>query len=133
MTWYKEGLKFKCTECGKCCTGSPGGVFVTMEEISAMADFLGCTREVFIASFTRRENGRLCLIDRPKNYDCVFLKDKKCQVYAARPKQCRTFPWWKENLESWAAWKNEKQRCEGFDHPEGQHFSKEEIDAKLSQ
>ena len=132
MTWYKDGLKFKCTECGKCCTGSPGGVFVTLDEIDEMANFLGCTREVFIASFTRRTEGKLALIDSPKNYDCVFLKDKKCQVYATRPKQCRTFPWWNETLESKEAWLEEKMRCEGIDHPQGDHYSCEEIDAKRS-
>jgi len=35
----------------------------------------------------------------------VFLKDKQCTVYPVRPAQCRTFPWWKENLSSKEAWR----------------------------
>ena len=35
--WYKEGLRFKCTECGKCCTGAPGYVWVNKEEVAEMA------------------------------------------------------------------------------------------------
>ena len=32
--WYAEGLRFKCTECGQCCTGAPGYVWVNEEEVA---------------------------------------------------------------------------------------------------
>jgi len=25
---------------------------------------------------------------------CVFLKDKKCSIYDARPQQCKNYPFW---------------------------------------
>ena len=131
VTWYEEGLKFKCTGCGKCCTGAPGGVFVSLEEIDAMAKFLGCTKEVFLASFVKKEKNRFVLRDQSKEHDCIFLQNQRCQVYQARPKQCRTYPWWKENLSSARSWIDEMKRCEGIEHSDGKHFSKEEIDATL--
>ncbi len=39
--WYQDGLRFTCTMCGKCCTGDPGYVWVTDEELAALAKFLG--------------------------------------------------------------------------------------------
>ena len=118
MTWYKEGLRFKCTGCGQCCTGEPGYVWLKPEEITTMATHLGITEEQFIQTYTRSIFGRISLREDRVSYDCIFLKDKKCQVYSVRPKQCRTFPWWTENLTSQEDWKIAAQRCEGIDHPE---------------
>jgi len=116
LPWYKDGLRFKCTGCGQCCTGSPGYVWVTPEETEAMATFLKIPIEEFIKKYTRRIGNRLSLKEHSKTYDCVFLKEKRCQVYGARPKQCRTFPWWPENLKSPQHWKEAAARCEGIDH-----------------
>ena len=132
MTWYKDGLRFKCTECGKCCTGAPGCVFLTADESKSIANFLGCSLEVFLANFTRRINGRLALTEKPRSYDCIFLRDNKCQIYPFRPEQCRTFPWWKENLTSKKAWLEAKADCEGIDHPEGELISCEQINDRCS-
>lgn len=116
--WYKDGLRFKCTGCGQCCTGSPGHVWVNDEEIAALADHLQISIEGFIKLYTRRIGNRRSLKEHPKNYDCVFLKERKCLVYSVRPQQCRTYPWWPENLATRKAWEEEKQRCEGIDHPD---------------
>jgi Fe-S-cluster containining protein len=35
----------------------------------------------------------------PRNAPCRFLAPCGCAVYAARPTQCRTFPFWPEILE----------------------------------
>lgn len=113
-SWYKNGLNFKCTECGKCCTGSPGYVWVTENEIINMANFLDLSIAEFSRLYVRRVNGRLSLIENSKTYDCVFLKDKKCILYTVRPTQCRTFPWWPQNLKSENDWKEAAQYCEGI-------------------
>ncbi|RMD61622.1 MAG: YkgJ family cysteine cluster protein, partial [Planctomycetota bacterium] len=39
--WYSAGLRFECTQCGACCTGSPGYVAFTEEEARGMASRLG--------------------------------------------------------------------------------------------
>lgn len=111
--WYSEGLRFKCTECGQCCTGAPGYAWVTDEEIQAIADYLKLTVKEFGKRYLRFAKGRYALVER-KNYDCIFLKDKKCTVYPVRPTQCRTFPWWLQNLNSPEDWKEAAQYCEGI-------------------
>lgn len=116
--WYKEGLRFKCTGCGECCTGAPGYVWVDEEEIALLSSELQISKEAFVSQYTRRIGDRLSLKEDPKNYDCIFLKERKCQVYSARPKQCRTYPWWPENLSSRKAWEREAERCEGINHPD---------------
>ena len=39
--WFKDGLRFTCTRCGKCCTGPPGFVWVNDEEVAAIAEYIG--------------------------------------------------------------------------------------------
>jgi Fe-S-cluster containining protein len=112
--WYKDGLRFKCTGCGDCCTGSPGYVWVNQAEINAMAALLGLEIADFETRFVRQIGVRRSLIEFP-NYDCVFLdsKTRKCQVYEHRPRQCRTWPFWKSNLSSPKAWDEMCETCPG--------------------
>lgn len=118
MPWYKKGLSFKCTGCGECCTGEPGYVWLSSEEIDTIADHLKISREKFLQTYTRKIFGKISLREDLLNYDCVFLKDRRCQIYSARPLQCRTFPWWEENLTSPESWKEVARRCEGVDYPD---------------
>lgn len=129
--WYQEGLSFKCTGCGECCTGAPGYVWVSEQEVVSLAALLKISEETFLKTYTRRIGNRLSLIEHPKTFDCVFLKDKKCQVYSERPEQCRTFPWWVENLENRAAWEETARRCEGINHPDSTLISLPEIQKHL--
>lgn len=133
LPWYEDGLRFKCTGCGQCCTGFPGHVWITPAEAEAMAELLKISMEEFIKKYTRRVGKRISLKEHPKTYDCVFLKDKKCQVYKARPTQCRTYPWWSENLESPRHWEETAARCEGIDHPDAPLTSLGEIQKQLSE
>jgi Fe-S-cluster containining protein len=105
--WYKDGLRFKCTGCGDCCTGAPGFVWVNGEEIAALAAVVELSIAEFERRYVRDIGARKSLKER-KNYDCVFLdgETRKCTVYNARPRQCRTWPFWDSNLrspENWAA------------------------------
>ncbi|MBF5059761.1 metallophosphoesterase [Candidatus Neptunochlamydia vexilliferae] len=129
--WYHPGLRFKCTGCGKCCTGS-GFVWLQEEDIETLSAHLDLPREAFLKKYTRQVGRDLALIDDPGSDDCIFLKDKKfCAAYEARPKQCRTFPWWKGNLESPAQWEEAKKYCEGIDHEEAPLISVAEIKKHL--
>ena len=75
--WFHKGLSFKCTGCGQCCTGGPGYVWVTEEEIISIAEYLSITVYEFMKQYVRQVGDRLALLERPKNFDCVFLKEKK--------------------------------------------------------
>lgn len=129
--WYKEGLRFGCTQCGQCCTGSPGYVWLDEKEIEGIAKYLKISRELFISRYTRRVGDRLALLEHPRTYDCVFLKDRKCQVYGERPRQCRTFPWWPEHLQSAKNWEEVRERCEGVNHPDAPLISLKQIQEQL--
>jgi len=113
--WYKDGLKFECSQCGDCCTGAPGYVWVNKEEIQAMADVVG---EANIEKFERRNVRRVGIRKSLKEFsngDCVFFDGEKrtCNVYSARPRQCRTWPFWDSNIRNEAAWKETCEICPG--------------------
>lgn len=119
LPWYKDGLRFKCTGCGKCCTGGPGVVWITEEEMIVMAELLSISVELFRRRYIRFMDNRFALVERKiteSQYDCVFLKDNKCSVYQARPSQCRTYPWWTQNLNSQESWDLAAQECEGINN-----------------
>lgn len=112
--WYRNGLNFACTGCGQCCTGAPGAVWVTSEEIEKMAAHTKMSPAEFTRRYVRTVGGRLSLNEHPKNFDCVFLKEKRCTIYEVRPLQCRTFPWWPGVLSDEASWRETGKRCEGI-------------------
>lgn len=118
LPWYKEGLKFECTGCGKCCTGRGGYVWTNSEEIKKMAVLLGISVKEFKCRYVRSRDNRLALNEKKNaegNFDCVFLEGKRCKVYQERPIQCQTFPWWEENLKSEESWALAALDCEGMD------------------
>jgi uncharacterized protein len=120
--WYEEGLCFTCTGCGSCCQGE-GYVWMTPPEIERLATFLGITTEAFGRRYLRRVGRALSLIEKP-NHDCIFW-DQGCTVYESRPTQCRTFPFWPENLETPGAWEAVVHQCPGAG--EGRRYDLVEI------
>lgn len=132
MSWYKSGLKFKCTGCGNCCTGFPGTVWVTEQELEAIAEHLQIPYEECRRRYTRLIYGRTSLTEKGRKWDCVFLDaQRRCSIYAVRPTQCRTFPWWKELLTSPEEWEAAAERCEGINHPDAPLISEQEINKHL--
>lgn len=112
--WFKDGLRFECTQCGDCCTGAPGYVWVNREEIAALAQELKMSVADFERKYVRTVGIRKSLIEFA-NGDCVFFdgEARKCTVYNARPRQCRTWPFWQSNTETPEAWKRTCQVCPG--------------------
>ncbi len=144
--WYKQGLKFTCTCCGNCCTGGPGYVWLSDEEIQRLAEHLQLTVDETIEQHCRKVNGKWSLNESRSvsgGYDCKFLKEIKpprnarngqtivqakrvCGIYEVRPLQCRTWPFWPENLEDKAAWEVETRKCPGMNT--GTHYSQKRIE-----
>ncbi|MFT3789164.1 MAG: YkgJ family cysteine cluster protein [Tepidisphaeraceae bacterium] len=137
VPWYSEGLSFTCTQCGNCCTGGPGYVWMSDDEVRILADHLKLSVEETVKKHCRLINGRLSLKERktPKGlYDCVFLIDlpttdgsvkRGCGIYPVRPLQCRTWPFWDGNLETRESWQRAKRTCPGLD--KGKPFTVEQI------
>jgi Fe-S-cluster containining protein len=124
--WYAEGLRFGCTQCGHCCTGPPGAVWFNAEEGRAMATQLGLDDAAFRERYGHTIDDRWSLIERETEHghDCIFLDRTTvpgkaiCGIYDARPTQCRTWPFWPENLRTKRHWETVKRRtpCPGMDH-----------------
>jgi Fe-S-cluster containining protein len=112
--WYRDGLRFECTQCGDCCTGAPGYVWVNKEEIEALAKRYGLAVDVFEQKYVRRVGVRKSLVEF-ENGDCVFFdgQARRCTVYEDRPRQCRTWPFWDSNVRTEKAWKETCQICPG--------------------
>ena len=120
--WYADGLKFVCVEdCGGCCTDHGDYTFIYVDRPTErrIARFLKLDLAGFRKRFTALDEGnRVLRMDAP---DCPFLDGKRCSIYPVRPTQCRTFPFWGENLRSPRAWKKLAEFCPGIDR--GEHHS----------
>ena len=129
--WYSDGLRFECTGCGNCCTGAPGVVWVSDEELHQIAEFLDEPVGAVKIEHTKLFAGRRTLKDFA-NGDCTFFDPEKrgCTIYPVRPIQCRTWPFWESNLESEAEWDDVKRECPGAG--QGNFFSLEQIEAEAA-
>ena len=116
--WYQDGLRFACTGCGGCCTGH-GFVWVDDAEIDALAEHQGRAAGEVRLLDTRPVQGRVTLREHA-NGDCIYLdgRTRRCTVYEARPRQCRTWPFWQSNLRSEEDWQRAGEDCPGIDRGE---------------
>jgi Fe-S-cluster containining protein len=128
--WYQGGLRFRCTQCGHCCTGAPGYVWATDAEIAAIAELRAEPVEQLIAMYTRLTKRGRSLREKA-NGDCVFYdKAAGCTVYAARPAQCRTWPFWESNVKTPKDWQRTCEICPGSG--QGDLIQPEEITRRLN-
>jgi len=114
--WYAAGLRFECVEgCGNCCIdhGDYSYVYLEGNDLPRLANHLKLDEEAFTEQHTELDGDyRVLKMVKPA---CHYLKDTRCTVHPARPVQCSTFPFWKENLESPTRWRRLKAFCPGID------------------
>jgi Fe-S-cluster containining protein len=128
--WYEQGLCFECTQCGNCCSGPPGYVWVTKTDIARIATYIGREDKTLDRTHVRRVGLRHSLTEK-KDGDCIFLSREggrtACTIYPVRPIQCRTWPFWTHNLRSPDEW-NEAHRstCPGMNR--GRHYRFDQIE-----
>jgi hypothetical protein len=124
--WYANGLRFTCTRCGNCCRnhGDYSYVYLAPADVSAIARHLDVTEQAFLARYCRTEDGWVTLrMDEPA---CPFLgAGNACAIYPVRPKQCATWPFWKENLRR-TVWEEVSRDCPGIG--KGELHSREAIE-----
>lgn len=88
-----------CAGCGgRCCTGESGNIFVSPDEIGALAALLKMDESAFRLTYLEKRGYKFSLKERVVglSHDCIFYDRAAggCGVYEARPDQCRTFPFW---------------------------------------
>ena len=98
----------------------PGYVWVTPEDMRRGAAHLQMSFDDFTQRYVRQIGSRFSLVEK-FNYDCIFLmREGKgqtgCLIYPVRPTQCRTWPFWEENLKSPDAWRRAAAKCPGIRH-----------------
>jgi Fe-S-cluster containining protein len=116
MIHHRYPLRFQCTSCGGCCVGDDDrGVYMSDSEAERIRRLLGVSRSWFRRRYVRRlgdDEWEARLADDGR---CPFLGVRgRCDVYAARPDQCRSYPFWPEILASRRCWDREARRCEGI-------------------
>ena len=98
-------LTFRCTGCGNCCRSLR--VAVTSFDVARLASATGRSPDVLVAwlspdavdmtgepqSFVELSAGRRLMVLSQQAGTCQLLgADNRCGAYAARPRDCRTFP-----------------------------------------
>jgi len=129
--WYQDGLKFQCTRCGQCCSDHDeyAYVYLVQSDINNLAAHKNLNSKEFIQQYCRIEDGLVHL--KTTGPDCIFLTNKHCDVFPVRPLQCRTWPFWSDNLEKETWEKEAVPFCPGIGS--GRHYNADEIDEIAAQ
>jgi uncharacterized protein len=121
--FFDQGIHFECQQCGVCCTGDPGIIYVGKDELARISEYLSVQVSFFIEKYLYPiKNGYS--IREHADGRCFFYENG-CTIYPVRPNQCKTYPFWFENLRSAKKWKRICKECPGIGC--GPLYSKEQI------
>ena len=97
----EKGIRFECQGSGNCCVsrGSYGFVYLSDIDLNRFSKYFKISIKKFKEKYCQITDGFIHLSEKYElNGNCIFLKDRKCSVYNSRPTQCRTWPFWNENM-----------------------------------
>jgi len=92
--------RFKCMNCGKCCSAFYSQINVTVGDLIRISGFLEkpisyiLKNFVGINPFGDPENPTKFSYEPGINMPCLLRKNERCSIYEARPLNCRLFPYW---------------------------------------
>jgi len=112
--FYKKGIRFTCQGSGRCCTSGTeeGYVYLTVEDRSQIASHLGLSMHQFTKRYLGKTKNEFHF--KQLSPHCPFLNQQQCSIYTVRPLQCRTWPFWPENMKK-STWEKEvKKVCAGI-------------------
>ena len=99
LTEKISAADFSCRQCGACCSGADNEVMVSPDEIEMLMQASGLSFSDIAEPYpdwmeypdgTKIPFG--WVLRRGADGNCLFLKENRCTVYAARPHICRTYP-----------------------------------------
>ena len=95
-------------------------MYLRPEDAQIMADYHNMSVEDWLEKDCHQTiDGRYILNSDPITQICIYLdENKKCTVYEARPAQCRSYPFWSENVRSDRSWKRTVSECPGLEADE---------------
>lgn len=117
MFYHRQKLRFKCTGCGACCMGNEKNHYIAADrrEQKRIRSFLGLSRAWFRRRYIVKIDDTLEGIRIEETGRCAFLDQaNRCRIYAVRPNQCRTYPFWPEVVTHRSTWQAEARHCEGI-------------------
>lgn len=125
--FYRDGIRFECHRSGQCCRkrGDYEYVYLKLKDRRRLAKKFCLSTLSFTKRFAEKTDGYFHL--KQLTGDCPFLKGGRCSVYEARPTQCRTWPFWPENMSASAWKKHVVPLCPGAG--KGKLYTAVEIDA----
>jgi uncharacterized protein len=110
--FFDQGIHFECQQCGACCTGDPGIVYVDTDEVIRIAEYLSEDISFLIDTYLLPLRAGYTIKEHSDGR-CFFYHNG-CIIYPVRPNQCKTYPFWFENLRSNKKWKRVKRECPGI-------------------
>jgi uncharacterized protein len=128
--FWASGIRFECQGTGRCCMsrGAYGFVYLTLADRRRLARHFDMPTRAFTLAHCANTDGHFHL--KQPDRDCLFLDGKRCLVYEARPLQCRTWPFWPDNMKAKTWNKDVAAFCPGIG--KGRLFSGEEIGRLLA-
>ncbi len=123
--FFSHGIRFECIKCGKCCTGEPGTVYVSREEIRDISKFLGIDEKKFCKQFLYPFRDSYSIKELEDGRCVFFHQEKGCLIHAVKPLQCSTYPFWFKNLRNEKRWSQIEKECPGIGR--GRLYSEEDI------
>ena len=100
----KDGFNYSfdvsaCSTCqGRCCSGESGYIYVKKDEIEQISELLNLDIKEFVQKYLFKKGYKYSIKENKfgESYECVFYNRESngCNIYDARPLQCRTFPFW---------------------------------------
>ena len=101
--FFEKGIRFECTGCGECCKthgdeDEYAFVYLSDRDVARISAHLGLSKVAFLNKYCSTDEGGDTHLAGLVG-DCAFLEEgTRCIVYPVRPMQCRTWPFWTENL-----------------------------------
>jgi uncharacterized protein len=91
-----------------------GFIYLKPGEAGKIAAFLGMPEKQFKKKYTEW----FLFLGRALKWSasgaCLFLKNNQCSIYAARPSQCATWPYWKRIINNLSDLNKAKGYCMGL-------------------